>query len=303
MLTIKCYCHSLHAAVEIEVPSFSGKSFIAYPSLTGAFASTTLILQLWPRSSNGLVLYNGQLGGTDFIAIELIAGFVNFVFQLGPGSLARINSSATLQLNEWHTIEAIRSGQSGQLMVDNDFPTTGAASGGSTSLQLGSSLFLGGFSESSMFSGEIGSSIGFDGCIRELRLGFGLEPVRLISDALFSQSIEECDNLPACATVECQNGGTCVGVGVNSFMCLCSPSFTGVLCEMTLCEVNNSCQNNERCYMDEEMGVAFCDCSLPYGGSVCDQRKYYVKYKHNYSQFLHVLFHDHSELTIIIQYA
>ena len=78
----------------INTPYFNGDSYISYPSYNDTFGTTRLYLELRPNSSDGLVLYNGQINGTDYISL----------------SLSVIESRYMLDLNDWNTIEAWRTG-------------------------------------------------------------------------------------------------------------------------------------------------------------------------------------------------
>lgn len=133
----------LLTGLELVIPYFNGQSHIAYPSLINAFAMTLLYLEIRPASSEGLILFNQQLNGPDFISISLLSGRVVFRYSLGPDSLLNLESSTTLELDQWHSIEVSRTGTSGRLIVDNSFPVSGSSTGNSTSLQLGDDLFLG----------------------------------------------------------------------------------------------------------------------------------------------------------------
>lgn len=256
------------------IPHFSGQSYISYPSLTNAHAVTTLLVEIRPINSDGLVLYNGQLGGPDFIAVELVSGRVAFSYSLGPETSVTIWSSSTLELDQWHSIEVHRNGRSGQLIVDNAIPVSGTAGPDENfnSLQLGDDLFLGGISNFQETLGQVDSTVGFTGCIRELRTGSTLEQVDLIGDALEGAGITECSILSPCERYQCLNGGTCIESG-DSFVCNCPIEFTGTFCEALLCEASNPCQNNGVCMVESVNGSTqqLCDCSLPYGGDTCTE--------------------------------
>ena len=101
----------------INTPYFNGDSYISYPSFNDTFGTTRLYLELRPNSSDGLVLYNGQINGTDYISLSLSSSFVQFQYDLGSGP-AVIESRYMLDLNDWNTIEAWRTGRSGVLIVN-----------------------------------------------------------------------------------------------------------------------------------------------------------------------------------------
>lgn len=257
------------------MPQFSGQSYINYPSLTNTFAVTRVYLEVIPYLPTGLLLYNAQLSfEVDYISILLESGEVVFSFSLGTGSVLTLRSNSTLTLNQWHSIEVYRIGQTGQLIVDDSFPVSGTATGTFTSLQLGGNLFLGGLPDITA-SPNVDVGTGFAGCIRALSTGSVLEPVELIGEALFGAGITECSSLP-CGKYSCENDGTCVDTGPDSFTCLCPAGFTGPVCEVSLCELSDPCENNGVCYPASVNGTVElrCDCSLPYGGETCTQRKF-----------------------------
>ena len=100
----------------INTPHFNGDSYISYPSINDSFGTIKLYLELRPNSSDGLILYNGQISGTDYISLSLSSNFVQFQYDLGSGPVV-IESRHMFDLNDWHTIEARRSGRSGVLIV------------------------------------------------------------------------------------------------------------------------------------------------------------------------------------------
>ena len=149
----------------INTPYFNGDSYISYPSFNDTFGTTRLYLELRPNSSDGLVLYNGQINGTDYISLSLSSSFVQFQYDLGSGP-AVIESRYMLDLNDWHTIEAWRTGQSGVLIV-NGIISRGTSPGTDNLLQLGESLYLGGIPDIANVRGNI-TEAGYVGCIRNL---------------------------------------------------------------------------------------------------------------------------------------
>ncbi|CAF0793449.1 unnamed protein product [Adineta ricciae] len=84
-----------------------------------------------------------------------------------------------------------------------------------------------------------------------------------------------------CANRPCSNGGSCFNTG-NSFVCLCSPQWTGATCSSpnvatttvaTTPGVNpcttNPCNNGGVCYKQGSASFV-CVCPSPYGGPTCD---------------------------------
>lgn len=73
--------------VQILTPEFNGSSFIKFPRLEGIKKKFSIEVSFMPKSSNGLILYNGQMknGKGDFISLNLARGYVQFRFNLGSG--------------------------------------------------------------------------------------------------------------------------------------------------------------------------------------------------------------------------
>ena len=205
---------------------------MAYNSLSNTFATTSVTLDIRPASSDGLILFNQQTNGRDFIAVLLRDGHVEFWYDLGSGALSLV-SSDPLELDEWHTIEVYRSGRSGQLIVDGTLPLSGMSPGSLNGLQLGDPLYIGGVGAA--VSDSIPQEIrvgGYEGCVRIVLIGQSSTPLSLISDAVSGAGIAECPRLP-CTINPCLNNGACYLGEVNGTIgeqCYCSLPFTGDLC-------------------------------------------------------------------------
>ena len=65
---------------------FRGFSYVQLPRIDSAARSISIELWVMPRTANGLVLYNGQYPGKgDYIAVNMLNGHVQFLFDLGSG--------------------------------------------------------------------------------------------------------------------------------------------------------------------------------------------------------------------------
>ena len=258
------HTHTL-TVIEVAIPFFDGEfSFLQYPPLASAFISNSLYIEFRPQSPDGLILYNGQIDGPDFIALLLRGGQVEFWYDLGSG-VATIVSDTVLALDQWHSIEANRTGMMGSLIVNGQFPSFGSSAGTFTMLQINQPLLIGGAPDLTAISYQLSLYSGFNGCIRELR-SFG-SPYELITDAEFGRGISEC-SVPACERISCLNGGVCVETGNTTAMCQCPIEFTGQFCETELC-ASSPCENNGECFVGLDAdGVAAvqCECSLPFAG-------------------------------------
>ncbi|KAK1792157.1 hypothetical protein P4O66_001927 [Electrophorus voltai] len=78
-------------------------SYLALATLQ-AYASMHLFFQFKTTSTDGLILYNSG-DGSDFIVVELVKGYIHYVFDLGNGpSLMKGNSDKPLNDNQWHSV-------------------------------------------------------------------------------------------------------------------------------------------------------------------------------------------------------
>ena len=254
---------------DTATPYFNGNSsFLAHPTLVNAFAITHLYIEIRPSSLDGLILFNGQNNGPDFVALLLRGGRVEFHYNLGTGP-AVIVSNTILAREEWHTIEARRSGQSGTLIVNRQMPIVGVSPGGYTSLQLNGDLLIGGARDMITLPDELSTDQHFFGCIRELQTqASGGQSVPLVNAALKGADIGDC---PACS---CINGGLCVEGDTDSYYCDCPLGYTGASCESELCAILNPCQNGGQCYAVAGEAELMCNCTLPFGGDHCNNSMY-----------------------------
>ena len=197
-----------------------------------------------------------------------------FSFNLGSGP-AVITSTSQLSLGEWHTIEVSRNRYNGNLMVDGAPMVLGSSQGPFTGLQLGEYLFLGGVPEHSNLPASLGVSSGFVGCVRAL--SYSSTPIDLIGAAVDSIGVAPCTNVNPCLVQPCQNGGTCTEELGNTFSCQCAVGWIGQQCKTfsTQCQTANLCLNGGVCMvrLENGLGVEYCNCSLPYGGPLCNDSK------------------------------
>ena len=70
----------------------------------------------------------------------------------------------------------------------------------------------------------------------------------------------DCNEIDYCSRVSCSDNGVCRNV-VNNFQCMCSPGFTGVLCETNIdgC-VGGDCTGNGWCTVCVYNIVCVCVC-------------------------------------------
>ncbi|CAD7677409.1 unnamed protein product [Nyctereutes procyonoides] len=78
-------------------------SYVALATLQ-AYTSMHLFFQFKTTSLDGLILYNSG-DGNDFIVVELVKGYLHYVFDLGNGAnLIKGSSNKPLNDNQWHNV-------------------------------------------------------------------------------------------------------------------------------------------------------------------------------------------------------
>ncbi|KAA0722348.1 Slit -like protein 2 protein [Triplophysa tibetana] len=82
---------------------------------------------------------------------------------------------------------------------------------------------------------------------------------------------DECEiNIDDCEDNDCENNSTCVD-GINNYTCLCSPEYTGELCEdkQDFCAPElNMCQHESKCILTAKGFM--CECTPGYTGEYCE---------------------------------
>ncbi|KAM4712673.1 neurexin 3b isoform 6-T6 [Anableps anableps] len=206
-----------------------------------AYTTMHLFFQFKTTSPDGFILFNSG-DGNDFIAVELVKGFIHYVFDLGNGpSLLKGNSDNPLNDNQWHNVVITRDASNTHtLKVDTKSVTQNV--NGAKNLDLKGDLFVGGLGPN-MYQNLpklVVSREGFQGCLASVDLNGRLPD--LINDALFrSGHIERgCEvgftkadlqgPSTTCQDDSCANMGVCIQQWEN-FTCDCSmTSYTGTHC-------------------------------------------------------------------------
>nr|XP_061806595.1 neurexin-3b isoform X7 [Nerophis lumbriciformis] len=197
-----------------------------------AYTTMHLFFQFKTTSPDGFILFNSG-DGSDFIAVELVKGFIHYVFDLGNGpSLLKGNSDNQLNDNQWHNVVITRDASNTHtLKVDSKSVTQNV--NGAKNLDLKGDLFVGGLGPN-MYQNLpklVVSREGFQGCLASVDLNGRLPD--LINDALFrSGQIERGCEGPSttCQEDSCANMGVCIQQWEN-FTCDCSmTSYSGTHC-------------------------------------------------------------------------
>ncbi|XP_075890056.1 neurexin-2-beta isoform X6 [Nelusetta ayraudi] len=206
-------------------------SYLALATLQ-AYASMHLFFQFKTTTSDGLILFNSG-DGSDFIVVELVKGFVHYVFDLGNGpSLMKGNSDKPLNDNQWHNVVVSRDANNVHtLKIDSR--TVTQHSNGARNLDLKGELYIGGVIKN-MYSNLpklIASRDGYQGCLASVDLNGRLPD--LIADALHrvGQVERGCDGPSTTCTEEsCYHQGVCLQQW-EGFTCDCTmTSYGGSFC-------------------------------------------------------------------------
>ncbi|XP_046699300.1 neurexin 2b isoform X13 [Silurus meridionalis] len=206
-------------------------SYLALATLQ-AYASMYLFFQFKTTSSDGLILYNSG-DGSDFIVVELVKGYIHYVFDLGNGpSLMKGNSDKQLNDNQWHNVVVSRdTNNMHTLKIDSH--TVTQHSNGARNLDLKGELYIGGVGKTMYNSLPklIASRDGYQGCLASVDLNGRLPD--LIADALHrvGQVDRGCDGpSTTCTEDSCHNQGVCLQQW-EGFSCDCSmTSYGGSYC-------------------------------------------------------------------------
>ncbi|XP_054994916.1 agrin isoform X2 [Sorex araneus] len=256
-------------ALHSLVPAFGGHSFLAFPTLR-AYHTLRLALEFRSLEPRGLLLYNGNARGKDFLALALQGGRVQLRFDTGSGP-AVLTSSVSIEPGRWHRLELSRHWRRGSLSVDGESPVVGQSPSGTDGLNLDTELFVGGFPEdqASVVLERTSVGTGLRGCIRLLDVNNQrLELGRWQEAATRSSGVGECGDQP-CLPSPCLGGAPCQALDNGMFHCQCPRGRFGPTCadEKDPCEPN-PCHGAAPCRA-LPTGEAKCECPLGRRGALC----------------------------------
>ncbi|KAM3656140.1 LOW QUALITY PROTEIN: neurexin-2-like [Ammospiza maritima maritima] len=218
-------------AIVADPVAFVGRgSYVALATLQ-AFSSF-LFFQFKTTAPDGLILFNGG-SGSDFLVVELVKGYIHYVFDLGEGpSLMKGNSEQPLHDGRWHEVAVAREGGTLHALRVDGRPVTRHGQG-ARGLQLKGELYVGGVSPGLLgrLPRLVASRGGFRGCLASLDLNGRLPD--LLGDALrrVGDVRRGCDApSTTCAEDSCAHGGVCLQQW-DGFTCDCSmTAFGGAGC-------------------------------------------------------------------------
>ncbi|XP_041431028.1 neurexin-3 isoform X9 [Xenopus laevis] len=206
-----------------------------------AYTSMHLFFQFKTISPDGLILFNSG-DGNDFIAVELVKGYIHYVIDLGKGPyVIKGNSERPLNDNQWHNVVITRDNSNTHtLKVDTKVVTQ--IINGAKNLDLKGELYIAGLAQNlySTVPKLVASRDGFQGCLASVDLNGRLPD--LIGDALhrIGQIERGCEDAltkanlqgptTTCQEESCANQGVCMQQW-EGFTCDCSmTSYSGNHC-------------------------------------------------------------------------
>ncbi|XP_044919398.1 agrin isoform X12 [Mustela putorius furo] len=257
------------AAPHPSAPAFGGHSFLAFPTLR-AYHTLRLALEFRALEPQGLLLYNGNAQGKDFLALTLLGGRAQLRFDTGSGP-AVLTSSVPVEPGRWHRLELSRHWRRGTLSVDGETPVVGHSPSGTDGLNLDTDLFVGGVpaDQASVVLERTSIRVGLRGCIRLLDVNNQrLELSSWQGAVTRSSGVGACGDHP-CLPNPCLGGAPCRALEAGMFHCLCPPGRFGPTCgaDKNPCEPN-PCHGAAPCRVLPD-GEATCECPQGRGGTTC----------------------------------
>nr|CAH7733355.1 unnamed protein product [Callosobruchus chinensis] len=153
--------------ITVNEPAFQNDAYIAYPT-PKPNRRLKITLKVKPNShDDGLLLYCGETeeGHGDFVSLAIKDGGVEFRFDAGNGPVV-IRHREELQPGKWHALTASRSLSDARLLVDGRTPVVEKLSGNHKTLNLQTSLYVGGYDKHHIkLNNGVQVFRGFDGCI------------------------------------------------------------------------------------------------------------------------------------------
>uniref|UniRef100_A0A3Q4BDR2 Uncharacterized protein n=1 Tax=Mola mola TaxID=94237 RepID=A0A3Q4BDR2_MOLML len=183
-----------------------------------------------PSMPDGTLLYSEDAGSGDFLAINLVDGYVEFRFDCGSGG-ATIRSEEQISMDAWHELRVSRTAKSGILQVDSQRPVEGIAEGAFTQINCSSPLFIGGVPQYDKTKRTAGVIKPFTGIIQKLILNDRNIPITTGS----AGGVNVANSAHPCVESPCANGGTC-RPRWDGYECDCPLGYDGKHCQKAVTE-------------------------------------------------------------------
>ncbi|XP_072942741.1 agrin-like isoform X4 [Epargyreus clarus] len=228
-------------------PQFNGTSYIELPPLEGLGKAFRIELWFLTNRFSGMLLYTGQSNKAkgDFIAINLVNGYLQFRYNLGSG-IANITSPVAITKGRWHRVRVARFGRHGSLQLDS-LPARRAHSPPPlTHLDLTLPLFIGSLPAYIRPHKLSGVTSSFIGAMQQVFVNGN--PLTLYSgDTAKCAVVPDEEKLPCSTTgvtrytgppcgdgiTPCKNNGSCIPL-LNEYKCICPDGYQGRNCEVQL---------------------------------------------------------------------
>ncbi|CAG7838540.1 unnamed protein product [Allacma fusca] len=272
-----CYCPFGKTGVRCErdviiiEPSFSGDSYLAYPTPV-ALKSMKMAMKIKPETdADGLLMYCSQTeeGNGDYTALAIRDKYVEFQYDTGSGP-AVIRSKRQVRPGEWLTISFERHLQEGKLQIEGDV-SEGKSPGTTRGLNLKTPMYLGGYDKQRLqLNSNLRVSKGFAGCVAELAVS-GME-LDLVNSVLEGANVENCGgSVHECSgSNPCQNNGKCRSNSTHEQYCECPYSYSGHHCEVHDTCSSRPCKNGGICHAMED--TYKCACLMGFHGKDCQEK-------------------------------
>ncbi|XP_029818263.1 agrin [Manacus vitellinus] len=207
------------------IPSFGGKSYLAFKMMK-AYHTVRIAMEFRTLELGGLLLYNGQNRGKDFISLALVGGFVELRFNTGSGT-GIITSKVRVEPGKWHQLVVNRNRRSGMLSVDGEPHVSGESPPGTDGLNLDTDLFIGGAPDDQMavVADHTTATTGLKGCIRLLDVNNQMYDLREKGSDVLYGSRNPCEPSP------CHVSATCLVLPEGGALCACPMGREGDFCE------------------------------------------------------------------------
>ncbi|CAK1540067.1 unnamed protein product [Leptosia nina] len=228
-------------------PQFNGTSYVELTPVEGLGKAFRIEIWFLTNRFSGMLLYTGQSNKAkgDFIAINLVNGYLQFRYNLGSG-IANITSPVPVTKGRWHRVRAARSGRHGSLQLDDHPVQRGKSPPPLTHLELTLPLFIGSLPSFIRPHKMSGVTSSFIGAVQQVFVNGN--PLALYnSDTAKCGIVLEEEKLP-CSTsgvtkytgppcgnglTPCKNNGSCIPL-LNEYKCSCRDGFEGRNCEVQL---------------------------------------------------------------------
>ncbi|XP_077861807.1 neurexin-3 [Saccoglossus kowalevskii] len=200
------------------------------------YPDLNLFFQFKTVEADGLILFNDG-DGNDFMGVELVDGYIHYVYNTGDKTSVMIANTVTrLNNNAWHEVSVTRDNRDRLVLKVDDATTKAQSSSGPRHIDLTENMRVGGV-EREMYDilpEMVESKNGFLGCMASLDLN-GKVP-DLINDALNGMTdsvVQGCEGpSQTCSADSCLNQGICNQLW-DSYTCDCDmTTFTGSMCEI-----------------------------------------------------------------------